>query len=283
MGAVGPLAGRMAGRHGWRAVALASLLIAASGITISLVASLPVVVLGLALVTLGYFTAVTAAQLGVAGATDRDRGLASDVLQRVLRRRRAGRIRARLGVAELALDRRLGARDRRLRGRSDRAARVGCRPPPMTARSAPRPARSAAAGAAKRTLVTTPSVPCCQRANPGRALARVVDHAVGDAEVDELAARPVDLVAEPVAALAGDGHAIDTPVAVQRGALRQAVGQRRRRGTVGVGRRPEDGGDFGVRGVGRVVRGTAGAEQHDRVGQAHDERTGGEEAAPASR
>jgi len=35
------------------------------------------VVLGLALVTLGNFTAVTAAQLGVAGATDRDRGLAS--------------------------------------------------------------------------------------------------------------------------------------------------------------------------------------------------------------
>jgi MFS transporter, YNFM family, putative membrane transport protein len=38
---------------------------------------LPVVVLGLALVTLGNFSAVTAAQLGVAGATDRDRGLAS--------------------------------------------------------------------------------------------------------------------------------------------------------------------------------------------------------------
>jgi MFS transporter, YNFM family, putative membrane transport protein len=77
MGVVGPLAGRLAGRHGWRAVALAGLLSAASGITISLVASLPFVVLGLALVTLGNFTAVTAAQLGVAGATDRDRGLAS--------------------------------------------------------------------------------------------------------------------------------------------------------------------------------------------------------------
>ena len=77
MGVVAPLAGRLAGRHGWRAVALAGLLSAASGITISLVPSLPVVVLGLALVTLGNFTAVTAAQLGVAGATDRDRGLAS--------------------------------------------------------------------------------------------------------------------------------------------------------------------------------------------------------------
>jgi MFS transporter, YNFM family, putative membrane transport protein len=77
MGAVGPLAGRLAGRHGWRAVALAGLLSAASGDTLSLVSSLPVVVLGLALVTLGNFAAVTAAQLGVAGATDRDRGLAS--------------------------------------------------------------------------------------------------------------------------------------------------------------------------------------------------------------
>jgi MFS transporter, YNFM family, putative membrane transport protein len=77
MGAVGPFAGRQAGRHGWRPVALAGLLSAASGVAISLVASLPVVVLGLALVTLGNFTTVTAAQLGVAGATDRDRGLAS--------------------------------------------------------------------------------------------------------------------------------------------------------------------------------------------------------------
>jgi MFS transporter, YNFM family, putative membrane transport protein len=77
MGAVGPLAGRLAGHHGWRAVALAGLLSAASGISLSLIASLPVVVVGLALVTLGNFTAVTAAQLGVAGATDRDRGLAS--------------------------------------------------------------------------------------------------------------------------------------------------------------------------------------------------------------
>jgi MFS transporter, YNFM family, putative membrane transport protein len=77
MGAVGPLAGRLAGRHGWRAVALAGLLSAATGISLSLIASLPVVVVGLALVTLGNFTAVTAAQLGVAGATDRNRGLAS--------------------------------------------------------------------------------------------------------------------------------------------------------------------------------------------------------------
>jgi MFS transporter, YNFM family, putative membrane transport protein len=77
MGAVGPLAGRLAGHHGWRAVAAAGLVSAAGGITLSLVSSLPVVVVGLALVTLGNFTAVTAAQLGVAGATETDRGLAS--------------------------------------------------------------------------------------------------------------------------------------------------------------------------------------------------------------
>jgi MFS transporter, YNFM family, putative membrane transport protein len=77
MGAVAPLAGRLADRHGWRTVALGGLLTAATGITLSLVPVLPVVVLGLALVTLGNFSAVTAAQLGVAGATDRDRGLAS--------------------------------------------------------------------------------------------------------------------------------------------------------------------------------------------------------------
>jgi MFS transporter, YNFM family, putative membrane transport protein len=77
MGAVAPLAGRLADRHGWRTVALGGLLPAAAGITLSLVPILPVVVLGLALVTLGNFSAVTAAQLGVAGATDRDRGLAS--------------------------------------------------------------------------------------------------------------------------------------------------------------------------------------------------------------
>jgi MFS transporter, YNFM family, putative membrane transport protein len=79
MGAAGPAAGRQAERHGWRAVCLGGLLLCAGGLTLSLVDVLPVVIAGLALVTLGNFSAVTAAQLGVAGSTDRDRGLASAV------------------------------------------------------------------------------------------------------------------------------------------------------------------------------------------------------------
>jgi MFS transporter, YNFM family, putative membrane transport protein len=77
MGAAGPAAGRLADRHGWRAVCLGGLLLCAGGLTLSLTSALAVVVVGLALVTLGNFSAVTAAQLGVAGATDRDRGVAS--------------------------------------------------------------------------------------------------------------------------------------------------------------------------------------------------------------
>ncbi|MGZ6641653.1 MAG: MFS transporter [Solirubrobacteraceae bacterium] len=77
MGAAGPAAGRLAGRFGWRVVAASALAVAAGGLTLSLVPVLGVVVAGLALVTLGNFSCVTAAQLGVAGATDRDRGLAS--------------------------------------------------------------------------------------------------------------------------------------------------------------------------------------------------------------
>jgi MFS transporter, YNFM family, putative membrane transport protein len=77
MGAAGPAAGRQADRRGWHAVALGGLGLAAAGVGLSLVDVLPLALAGLALITLGNFSGVTAAQLGVAGATEQDRGLAS--------------------------------------------------------------------------------------------------------------------------------------------------------------------------------------------------------------
>ena len=77
MGAAGPLAGRETDRRGWRVVVLAGLALAATGIALSLLDVLVLALAGLALVTLGNFSGVTAAQVGVAQSTARDRGLAS--------------------------------------------------------------------------------------------------------------------------------------------------------------------------------------------------------------
>ena len=77
MGAAGPAAGRAADRRGWRAVALAGIGVAAAGVGLSLLDVLPLALVGLALITLGNFSGVTAAQLGVAASTEQDRGLAS--------------------------------------------------------------------------------------------------------------------------------------------------------------------------------------------------------------
>jgi len=77
MGAAGPAAGREADRRGWSLVTLGALVIAAAGVTLSLIDVLPLALAGLALITLGNFSGVTAAQLGVASSTERDRGLAS--------------------------------------------------------------------------------------------------------------------------------------------------------------------------------------------------------------
>jgi YNFM family putative membrane transporter len=77
MGAAGPAAGRLAGQRGWPVVALGGLGLAAAGVGLSLVSVLPVVLVGLALITLGNFSGVTAAQLGVAESSASDRGLAS--------------------------------------------------------------------------------------------------------------------------------------------------------------------------------------------------------------
>jgi YNFM family putative membrane transporter len=77
MGAAGPLAGRLAGELGWMRVAAGAVALAAVGLAVSLTSALPVVIAGLALVTLGNFSGVTAAQIGVGGSTAQDRGLAS--------------------------------------------------------------------------------------------------------------------------------------------------------------------------------------------------------------
>jgi YNFM family putative membrane transporter len=77
LGASGPLFGTLADRIGWRRLAFIAFLTTAAGLAISLPASLPTLVVGLALVTLSNWAGVTAAQLGVAEASDVDRGTAS--------------------------------------------------------------------------------------------------------------------------------------------------------------------------------------------------------------
>ena len=79
LGAVTPLVGRLADRLGWQRVALAALGVAAAGLALTLPATLPTLFGGLALVVLGNFAGVTAAQLGVADSTAVDRGTASAI------------------------------------------------------------------------------------------------------------------------------------------------------------------------------------------------------------
>lgn len=76
-GLVGPWAGRLADRVGWQRVAFASLALGALGIAVSLVPSLPVLVLGLAILAASGFAGFTAFQLGLADTARRDRGVAS--------------------------------------------------------------------------------------------------------------------------------------------------------------------------------------------------------------
>jgi YNFM family putative membrane transporter len=79
LGAVTPSVGRVADRVGWAPVAVAALAFAGAGLALSLLDSAPTLFLGLGLVALGNFAGVTAAQLGVAAATDVDRGAASAI------------------------------------------------------------------------------------------------------------------------------------------------------------------------------------------------------------
>ena len=77
LGMAGPVAGRVAERIGWRALALACMGLMAAGLLLSLPEALVPAIAGAGLVTLANFAGVTAAQLGVAGATAHDRGLAT--------------------------------------------------------------------------------------------------------------------------------------------------------------------------------------------------------------
>jgi MFS transporter, YNFM family, putative membrane transport protein len=79
LGVLGPFFGRLADRIGWRRLALAALALAAAGLALTLPARIATLVPGLALVTIANWAGVTAAQLGVAAATDVDRGTASAV------------------------------------------------------------------------------------------------------------------------------------------------------------------------------------------------------------
>ena len=79
LGSVGPVAGRLADRHGWRRAAGVAVACAVAGVTLTWPATLAAVAAGLALLTLGMFTGVTALQLGVTAAATVDRGAASAV------------------------------------------------------------------------------------------------------------------------------------------------------------------------------------------------------------
>ncbi len=77
VGVVAPLAGRWAERVGWGTVALTGALTAVVGVAVAYPDWLPTIVIGLALVTIGMFTVVTAAPIGVGGAIGVRPGAAS--------------------------------------------------------------------------------------------------------------------------------------------------------------------------------------------------------------
>jgi YNFM family putative membrane transporter len=79
LGGLGPVAGRFTDRAGWRAVALAMMGCVAGGVLLSLPGTLVTLLPALALITAGMFCGVTAAQIGIATATDTDRGTATAI------------------------------------------------------------------------------------------------------------------------------------------------------------------------------------------------------------
>ena len=75
--ALGPFVGRFAELLGWRRLAALSTVLAAAGLMIALPDWTPTIVLGLAGLAAGMFTAYTATQLGVSDVARADRGAAS--------------------------------------------------------------------------------------------------------------------------------------------------------------------------------------------------------------
>jgi MFS transporter, YNFM family, putative membrane transport protein len=79
LGAVGPVAGAVADRLGWRATLVGALTGSLLALPISLVGTVPAVVAALAVLTVAMFSGATAAQIGVATASETDQGSASAI------------------------------------------------------------------------------------------------------------------------------------------------------------------------------------------------------------
>jgi YNFM family putative membrane transporter len=78
-GAVGPIAGAVADRIGWRTTLGGALTGSLLALPLSLLGTLPAVVAALAVLTLAMFSGATAAQIGVATASETDQGSASAI------------------------------------------------------------------------------------------------------------------------------------------------------------------------------------------------------------
>ena len=77
VGAFAPTAGKLAERRGWRRVSGAAMLIGATGVALSLTHTLPLVIVGLALVMLSAASGQVSAALGQGTSTETNKGLAS--------------------------------------------------------------------------------------------------------------------------------------------------------------------------------------------------------------
>ena len=79
LGAVTPFVGRLVDRVGWRRIVAVALATCAVGLLLTFPTSIVTIVIGLAAFTVANFAGVTAAQVGIAEATDVDRGAATAV------------------------------------------------------------------------------------------------------------------------------------------------------------------------------------------------------------